>query len=84
MINAEPFPLALNKRAAAYIKMGRLNFALNDYKKSASLNYDYTVQVANTFLLMNKKDSALKYYQIYLEHYPNDTAVQKKVKFLAD
>lgn len=80
VIDAEPFPLALNKRAEVYIKINRLNFALNDYKKAASLNYDYSLQVANTFMLMNKKDSALKYYQIYLEHYPNDTAVQQKIK----
>lgn len=80
VIDAEPFPLALNKRAEVYIKINRLNLALNDFKKSASLNYDYSLEVANTFMLMNKKDSALKYYQIYLEHYPNDTEIQQKIK----
>lgn len=82
VIDAEPFPLALDKRAEVYIKINRLDLALNDYKKAASLNYDYSLQVANTFMLMNKKDSALKYYQIYLEQYPNDTAAQQKIKKL--
>ena len=82
LIDAEPFPLALDKRAKVYIKTNKLEFALNDYKKAYSLNYDYSLQVATTFKLMNKKDSTLKYYQIYLEHYPNDTAVQQKTKDL--
>lgn len=81
-IAEEPFPTNLNKRAEAYIKMDKLDSALNDYKKSYSLNYDYSLQIATTFELINKKDSALKYYQIYLMHYPNDTAVQQKVKSL--
>jgi len=51
-------------------------------KKAYLLNYDYSLQVATTFELINKKDSALKYYQIYLGHYPNDTAVQQKTKDL--
>ncbi len=82
LIDTEPFPLALDKRAETYIKMEKLDFALNDYKKAYSLNYDYSLQVATTFELINKKDSALKYYQIYLGHYPNDTLVKKKVSLL--
>lgn len=81
-IENEPFPLELDKRAEVYIKLRNLNLALNDYKKAYSLNYDYSLQVASTFELMNKKDSALKYYQIFLEHYPNDIAAQQKVRSL--
>jgi tetratricopeptide (TPR) repeat protein len=82
VIEAEPFPFALDKRAKAYIKTNKLDFALHDYKKAYLLNYDYSIQVATTFELINKKDSALKYYQIFLGHYPNDTAVQQKTKNL--
>ena len=81
-IENEPFPLELEKRAEAYIKINKLDLALNDYKKAYSLNYDYSLHVATTFELMIKKDSALKYYQTYLEHYPNDTTVQQKVRSL--
>lgn len=82
VINSEPFPLTLNKRAEVYIKINKLDSALNDFERAALLNYDYSLQVANTFILLNKKDSALKYYTLYLEHYPNDTVVQQKKKKL--
>jgi tetratricopeptide (TPR) repeat protein len=82
VIDAEPFPIALDKRAKVYIKTKQLEFALNDYKRAYLVNYDYSLQVATTFELTNKKDSALKYFQIYLEHYPTDTAVQQKIKDL--
>ncbi|AEV97057.1 hypothetical protein A4D02_18190 [Niastella koreensis] len=80
LISNEPFPLALSKRAGIYVVMNKLDSALSDYKKAAAINYDYSLQVGTVFNLMYKKDSALKYYNIYLEHYPNDTAVQHKIK----
>ncbi|MCR6720421.1 MAG: hypothetical protein NVV59_09020 [Chitinophagaceae bacterium] len=55
LIDAEPFPLALGKRAEVYVKAGKLDLALNDYKEAYSLNYDYSLQVAATFELKNKK-----------------------------
>ncbi len=82
LIDVEPFPLALGKRAEVYVKTNKPDLALNDYKKAYSLNYDYSLQVATTFELINKKDSALKYYQIYLKHYPNDTAAQQRLSRL--
>ena len=81
-IAEEAFPTNLNKRAEVYIKINKLDSALADYKKSYSWNHYFSYQVANTFELLNKKDSALKYYQIYLEHYPNDTAVQQRLSRL--
>ena len=82
LISNEPFPLALSKRAGVYVVINKLDSALSDYKKAAAINYDYSVQVGTVFNLMHKKDSALKYYKIYLEHYPNDTAIQHKIKKL--
>jgi tetratricopeptide (TPR) repeat protein len=79
LIDADPFPLALDKRAKVYIKINKFDFALKDYKKAYSLNYDYSLQIATTFELIQKKDSALNYYKIYLEHYPNDLSVKQKV-----
>ncbi len=82
VIDAEPFPLALDKRAKLYIKTNKIDLALNDYRKAYLLNYDYSLQVAKTFELINEKDSALNYYQIYLGYYPKDTAVQSKKRDL--
>ena len=81
-IEKEPLPLGFEKRAEAYIQINKFDFALNDYKKAYSLNYDYSLYVARTFELMIKKDSALKYYQIFLKYYPTDTIVQQKIRLL--
>jgi len=81
-INNYETPLTLEKRAAIYIKLNRLDDAMHDYKKAFEWNYDFSLPVAKTFELMNKKDSALKYYQIYLEHYPADSFVQQRVLVL--
>lgn len=72
---------ARDRRAAIYIDMGRYNDAIADYKEIYFFNYDYSYQIGQVFEAMNQKDSALKYYTIYLEHY-NDTAVQRKVERL--
>lgn len=82
VIDAEPFPLALDKRAKIYIKTNKIDLALDDYRKAYVLNYDYSLQIAKTFELINKKDSALKYYEIYLGYYPGDKAVQQKKRDL--
>lgn len=81
-LNKQVFSIALEKRGDVYVKMNKLDMAMNDYKKAYNWNFDYSLQIANTFALLNKKDSALKYYQIYLEHYPDDTAAQQKISLL--
>ena len=73
---------AKSMRAEAYIKMNKLDLALSDYSDIYKYNHYYSYLVANTFMLMDKKDSALKYYEIYLEHYPNDKVVQEKITSL--
>ena len=60
--------------------MNEFQLAIDDYKQSYDVNYDYSLKLGDTYLLMNKKDSALKYYQIYLEHYPKDSIAQAKLK----
>lgn len=81
-INELPYSKAKSKRAEVYLKINKPELALSDYKEIYKYNYYYSLQLANTFMLMNKKDSALKYYQIFLEHYPNDTTVQQKINSL--
>lgn len=81
-LSEQKFSVALEKRGDIYVKMNKLNMAMTDYKMAYTWNSDYSFQIANTFVLLNKRDSALKYYQIYLEHYPNDTSVQQKMNLL--
>ncbi|MEJ7830386.1 MAG: hypothetical protein WKF91_19410 [Segetibacter sp.] len=83
-INEIPLSKAKSLRAALYVKMNKLDSALSDYKSIYSYNHYYSGFVANTFMLMKKKDSALKYYQIYLEQYPQDDSVRQKLNSLLE
>lgn len=80
-IAKEPYSKALGKRATLFITMGREDEALMDYREIYSYNHSFSYNLGQLFETMNQKDSALKYYTIYLEHY-NDTAVQRKVEEL--
>lgn len=77
------FPLALVKRGDAYRKLNKPYSAINDYEKAFRWNFDNSLQIASIYELINKKDSALKYYHIYMEHYPNDTMAQQKILLLS-
>jgi tetratricopeptide (TPR) repeat protein len=82
LIKEDPAPITYDKRAKVYITINKLDSAIDDYKNAASINYDYDLQVANTFILLHKKDSALKYYKIFSKHYPGDSGVQRKINLL--
>ena len=82
IIEKEEFPRALDKRAEVYIKLNRFDSAMMDYRKAYGYNFDYSLEIARTFELLHKKDSALKYYYIYLEHYPNDQITRKRIDAL--
>lgn len=77
-----PYSNALDKRAALFIKLGRYENAIEDYKKIYEVNYDYSYKIAKTFEMIKQKDSALKYYNIYFKHYP-DSILQKKINLLS-
>ena len=78
-IRNETYPIALDQRAQAYIKSNELKLALRDHTEAYNLNYDYSFQLASTFELMKKADSATKYYKISLNHYPDDTVAQRRL-----
>ncbi|MGZ3997725.1 MAG: tetratricopeptide repeat protein [Flavisolibacter sp.] len=76
------FPFALEKRASLYLEKHQLGLALEDYRTAYQTNYDYGFQLARTFQLMKIKDSAIKYYLEYLEHYPADTLAQRELRVI--
>jgi predicted Zn-dependent protease len=45
--------------------------AIDIYREAYNENFDFSYQLAQTFEQMKKKDSAIKYYEIYLQHYPD-------------
>ena len=81
-LNEIPYSKAESMRAESYVKMNKPELALSDYKNIYKYNHYYSIHVAKTFELMKQKDSALKYYKIYLEHYPTDSFVQQKLLIL--
>ncbi len=66
-------PYNLEQRARTHIKMKNYEEAIQDYRKAYQQNYDYSYKLAFVFEHNKQKDSALKYYYIYLEHYPDST-----------
>lgn len=75
----EKFPFALAKRAELYLEKKEFDLALEDYRAAYKKNFDYSIELGKAFQLMKLKDSAIKYYSEYLEHYPNDSMVQKEL-----
>jgi hypothetical protein len=81
-IGNDRYSLGLSKRAEAYEKMNKLGLALEDYKIIYDINYDFSLPSAKTFELKKNKDSSLKYYLIYSNHYPQDRLVKRKIDSL--
>lgn len=79
-INEDPFSKGGSMRANVYMKIGKPELALSDYKRIYAFNHYFSYHVANTYLFMHKKDSALKYFKIYLQYYPNDSIVMQKAE----
>ncbi len=69
-------PYNLEQRARTHIKLKNYEEAIQDYRKAYQQNYDYSYKLAFVFEYNNQKDSALKYYNIYLEHYPDSVYKQ--------
>lgn len=69
-----------DERAAVYVKMKKYDWAITDYYNEAQENSDYDVPLAETYLLANQKDSAIKYYKVYLSDHPDDTLVREKME----
>ena len=83
LINRNEFPLALSKKAEAFIHLKDYNSAIENYKKAVVINEDFNYQIATTFETIKKKDSALKYYLIYQKHYPDNKFIADKIYFLS-
>lgn len=69
-----------DKRAGVYVKMKKFDWAITDYYNEAQGNSTYDVPLADTYVLVNQKDSAIKYYKVYLIDHPDDTLVRQKME----
>lgn len=70
------------ERAAVYVKMKKYDWAITDYYNEAQGNSTYDVPLADTYVLAKQKDSAIKYYKVYLSDHPDDTLIRKKMAAL--
>jgi tetratricopeptide (TPR) repeat protein len=78
----DAFPYALEERAKTFIKLGKYNLAICDYRNAFDRNFDYSYSLAVLFDRLHQKDSALKYYSIFIKHYPN-SAIEERIRLLA-
>ncbi len=66
------------EKAKLFIECKQYPRAIEEYKKAFDNNYDFSYLLAKSFELNKQNDSAIKYYQIYLDHYPDSLFQQLK------
>jgi tetratricopeptide (TPR) repeat protein len=76
------FCKAVANRAQAYKELKRFDSAILDYKSISIINYDYYKPLAETYQILGENDSAIKYYQIFLNVYPDSLSIKKKIQNL--
>jgi Putative Zn-dependent protease, contains TPR repeats len=77
------FPLALVHRAESFLELNKFDSAIVDYKKAAEYNYDFNYQIAQAYEQRGLLDSAVIYYTIYLNHYPQKTEIREHLGYLS-
>lgn len=77
----DAFPYALDKRAKTYIKLGKYDLAIADYRSAFNRNFDYSYPLATLFNRLQQKDSALKYYLIFKKDHPTYN-IEKTIQLL--
>ena len=70
---------AVHHRARAYSELKIYDSAVLDYRIISAFNYDFYRPLAETFEKMNKSDSALKYYRLFLKQYPDSVSVKQAI-----
>ena len=73
------YPKALGHRAQAYTAIKMFDSAISDLKECAEINYDYTKELAAVYERAGKPDSAIKYFEIFLAHYPDSLRIQNSL-----
>jgi len=78
-INGSRFPRALGHRAEAYLYLKMFDSAIVDLKECADINYDYTKDLGRVYEKVGQKDSAIKYYKIFLANYPDSLKIKESL-----
>jgi tetratricopeptide (TPR) repeat protein len=73
-------PLYFANRAKVYVVAEKYDSAIVDYKHCASWNHDFYRPLAATFKKSKQKDSALKYFKLFLNYYPDSISVKQCIK----
>jgi hypothetical protein len=56
-----------------------LDSAVTDLKECTSINSDYAKELGAVYEKIGQKDSAIKYYELFLTDYPDSLAVRKAI-----
>jgi len=81
-LSKDKFFKSFTNRAEAYARLKMFDSALMDYKEIAIINYDFDKPIAEIYEALKLKDSAIRYYKLYLKEYPDSISIQKKIAAL--
>lgn len=70
------YPVLQDKKAQVYVKLNKLTDAITLYRAASLDNKFYYQKLGHTFLLNNTMDSAIYYYSLYLQSYPDDLNIK--------
>jgi len=68
---------ALANRAQAYLSLKMFDSAVMDLKECTSINYDFSKDLAIVYEQAGNIDSAIKYYDLFLSHYPDSLRIKE-------
>lgn len=71
--------LATGLRAQTYEQLGHDEKALGDYQSITTCNWENFRHIARVFAKLNKRDSAIKYYRTFLQHYPGNITIEREI-----
>ena len=81
-ISGYSYPVLQDKKAQVYIKLNKINEAIDLYRTASLDNEFYYQKLGHAFLLNNKTDSALFYYSLYLQSHPDDIRIKNRLDSL--
>lgn len=76
------YPKSLVNRAKAYSYLNLHDSAIMDLKNASEFNPDYYRLIADAYRKLNQNDSAIRYYELFLDNYPDSLTIAHKLSLL--
>jgi tetratricopeptide (TPR) repeat protein len=76
-VQNDKFPRSLGHRAQAYTALKMFDSATADLKECANMNYDYNKDLGFIYEKAGLRDSAIKYFKLFLTDYPDSLRIKR-------